>query len=123
HLEEVSRTTRLLALDARRHAQAGNLKEAMQSCRAALNGARSVGDEPLLGSQLSRISSAAVACQAIEYALSQGEPDPKDLGELQGLLELEDGHQGLMLGLRGDRAMLHRSFEAIENGEVSWADL
>ncbi len=121
--QEVRRVTNLLALDARRHAQAGHMPEAIRSCQAALNGARTLGDEPLIISQLIRIACGAVACQTVERTLAQGEPDPKDLEELQKLLELEDSHDPLAIALRGERAALHRVFELVESGELSVKDL
>jgi hypothetical protein len=121
--QEVRRVTNLLVLDARRHAQAGHMKEAFHSCQAALNGARTLGDEPLIISQLIRIACVAVACQAVERTLAQGEPDPKDLEDLQKMLELEDSHDPLTVALRGERGALHRVFELVESGELSMKGL
>jgi hypothetical protein len=121
HLQEVRRTTELLALDALRHAQAGHGMEAMHSCRAAFHSARTLGDEPFLTSQMVRITCVSMACEAAECTLAQGEPDPKELDELRRLLKQEENHPGLTLALRGDRALIHRGFEVLESGELSWS--
>jgi hypothetical protein len=94
------------------------MKEAIHSCRAALNSGRTLGDEPLIISQLVRIACVAVACQAVERTLAQGEPDPKDLEELQRLLKEEDTHNPLLTALRGERGITERVFELIESGEL-----
>jgi hypothetical protein len=112
-----------LVLDALRHAQVGRMKEAVQSSRAALNAARTLGDEPMMMSQQIRIGCVLDACGAVERTLAQGEPDPRDLQELQDLLEREDAHDPLRVALRGERAALHRLFELVESGEVPWARL
>jgi hypothetical protein len=121
--QEVRRETTLLTLDARRHAQARRMKEAIQSCQAALNCGRCLGDEPIMISQLVRIACVAVTCQAVERTLAQGEPDPKDLEELQRLLELEDTHNALLVAMWGERAGLERVFELIESGELGLGGL
>jgi hypothetical protein len=114
--------TGLLAQDARRLAQAGNLTAALVSCRAALNAARSLGDEPFGISQLIRIACVAVACLQIERVLAQGVPDGEDLAAVQRLLEEEDRFPTLLVVLRGERAMQHHLYRSVEKGTVSLGD-
>jgi hypothetical protein len=115
--QEARRVAVLLSYDVRRLAQAGQMKEAVQSCQAGLNVARSLGDEPFLVSQLIRFACARVACTSIEWALALGEPDPKHLDELQPALQEEDQANTLVLALRGERAALHQVFTLLETGE------
>jgi hypothetical protein len=117
------RLNHLLVLDARRQAQGGRMREAVQSCRAALNAARTLGDEPMMISQQIRMGCVLDACQAVEYTLAQGEPDPQDLEPMQGLLEREDAHDPLRTALRGERAILEQVFELVESGELPLARL
>jgi hypothetical protein len=109
----------LLAYDARRLAQAGDLKGAMTSCRAALNAARSLGDEPMGISQLIRTAGVAVACREVERVLAQGAPAEEDLAALQRLLEDEDRFPTLLVTLRGERAIQHELFRRVERGEAT----
>jgi hypothetical protein len=109
----------LLAQDARRLAQAGDLKGALVSCRAALNAGRSLGDEPMSISQLIRISCVAVACREIERVLAQGVPAGEDLAAVQRLLEEEDRFATLLVVVRGERAMQHHLYRGVEKGEAS----
>jgi hypothetical protein len=120
-LQESRRLATLLAYDVRRLAQAQDMKGALHSCRAGLNVARAVGDEPILVSQLVRIACASVACQSAERALGQGEPDPADLEALQQALEAEEDFNGLLAALRGERASFHQLLLLIGDGELDVA--
>jgi hypothetical protein len=122
-LQEARRVTQLLAYDALRHAQAGDMKPALTSCRAALNAGRSIGDEPLLISQLVRIACVTSACQTAEVVLSQGEPPADDLLALQRLLQHEAAFPALLIATRGERASLHEMFDALESGDVRLSQL
>jgi hypothetical protein len=93
------------------------------ACRAALNAARSIGDEPIFVSQLVRIAGVVMACPAIERTLGQGEPPTEELSALQKLLEDEDAFPGLLTATRGERASMHKVFECVERGEVSAVEL
>jgi hypothetical protein len=109
----------LLQFDAMDRAQAGDIKGAVTSCRAALNSGRSIGDEPLVISQLVRNAGVTVALLATERALAQGEAAPEDLAALQRAFEEEDAHPGLLVSLRGERAAQHEFFDAVEKGEIN----
>jgi hypothetical protein len=117
--QETRRVMNLLTFDVRRLAQEGKMKEAVHSCRAGLNAARALGDEPLLISQLIRSAGDGQACKSIEWTLALGEPDPSDLEGLQRALELEDSTNHMLMALRGERAAMHEVFTLIESGEMS----
>ncbi len=121
--QESRRIMSLLVYEAMRQSQRGDSKKALTMCRAALNAARSIGDEPIYISQLIRIAGIIMACQAIERTLGQGEPPAEDLSALQKLLEEEDNFPGLLAATRGERALMHKVFEAIERGEISVGEL
>jgi hypothetical protein len=109
----------LLGYEALRQNQIGDSKNALRTCRAALNAARSLGDEPIYISQLIRIAGVIKACQAIERTLAQGEPPAEEMAGLQKLLENEDAFPGLLVATRGERASLHQVFEAVKQGVVT----
>jgi hypothetical protein len=117
--QKAREVARLLAYDVRQLAQVGDVKAAVRSCRAGLNAARALGDEPILISQLMRITGTTLACQSIERTLALGEPDPRDLEELQQLLQLEDQTNLQLPVLRGERAALHQVCTILETGEVN----
>jgi hypothetical protein len=115
---ETRHVAALLAYDVRRLAQEKDIKGAVRSCRAGLNCARAFGDEPLLVSQLARVACTTVALSSIERTLALGEPDLKDLEGLQRALEEEDRTNGLLIALRGERAIWHQVFLLMEGGEL-----
>jgi hypothetical protein len=121
--QESRRIMKLLCYEAVRLSQKGETKEALTACRAALNAARSLGDEPIYISQLIRIAGATRACKAIERTVAQGEPPVEDMRVLQKLLENEDALSLLLAATRGERASLHRVFEGVERGEISLREL
>jgi hypothetical protein len=116
---ETRRIATLLVCDVLRHDQNGDGKIALTSCRAAVNAARSLGDEPMTLSQLIRIACVEAACRAVERTLAQGEPSQDELMVIQRVLEVEETHPGLLICMRGERAMSDALFSAIENGDVS----
>jgi hypothetical protein len=120
---EVRGVTQLLTYDVLRQAQAADMKAALASCRAALNAGRSLGDEPLAISQLLRTSAVLSACQSVERALAQGEPAADDLAEVQRELEREADYPALLVAMRGERALMHEMFDAMESGDVTFSQV
>jgi hypothetical protein len=96
----------LLQFDAMNRAHEGDIRGALESCRAALNAGRSLDDEPFIISQFIRMVCISVACNAVERVLAQGEAADGDLALLQKLLELEEKHPTLLVAFRGERALL-----------------
>jgi len=121
--QESRRIVALLVYESMRRNQKGESKKALTACRAALNAARSIGDEPIFVSQLIRLACVFLACQAVERTLGQGEPPPEDMSALQKLLEIEDTFPVLLAATRGERALFHKAFEGVECGELSVDDL
>jgi hypothetical protein len=99
-------------------AQDGDLRGALRSCRALLNVARSIGDEPLAISQLVRIAGIGIVYKSTERVLNQGDPRGEDLLSLQRLMEEEERFPRLLVSLRGERAYMHAVAEAMEAGDV-----
>lgn len=121
--QETRRIVTLLCFDALRHAQERDTISALNSCQAAFHAARSLGDEPFAVSQLIRTGGAIQSCQTIERVLAQGEPPPERLADLQDLLRREDDFPEMPLIARGERAMVHSSFDALESGAVQLSKL
>ncbi len=113
----------MLAFESMKWNHSGKNKKALTACRAALNAARSLGDEPTLRPQMLRSDLVVFVCEAIERTLGQSEPPPEDLTVLQKLLENEDAFPGLLIAMRGARANLAYVLERVERGELSLEDL
>jgi hypothetical protein len=121
--QRVRQVVALLEYDSLRLAHDGQADDAVHSCRAELNAARSLGDEPFMVSQLIRIACVHRACRAAERVLGLGEPGPAVLAKLQRLLEDEDRHPGLLIAARGERGVDQALFDAFESGEMTLGEL
>lgn len=116
--QQARRVTDLLLWDALRCDEAGDAEGAVRVCRAALNAGRSIGDEPTVISQLVRIACVIKACRVVERSLAQSELRPEDLEVLQGAYADEAQFPDLLIGIRGDRALMHELYDALESGDV-----
>ncbi len=106
HAEAARGSARLMAADAAIRAHDGDLDGALDSCRAEIGVARSIGDEPIIISQLVRIALDLEAVQIAQRVIGQGEATDAALARLQTLF-LDEMAQPLVLhGLRGERATL-----------------
>jgi hypothetical protein len=103
----------LLRYDALNLAQEGDAAGALRSCRAIVNAARSLDDEPLMISQLIRNAGIAVAASTVERTLALGEPPEEELAKLQKLVEEEEAHPTLLIAMRGERAIQHNFFTGL----------
>jgi hypothetical protein len=118
HAQDAREIARLLAYDVLLRAQDGDADGALASCRAILNDARSIGDEPLGISQLVRIACRITAVDKAQRALARGEPSEAALLQLQQLLEKEEPGPLLLIVARGERAGQDRFMEAVQTGQV-----
>ena len=110
----------LLALDAAVLAHTGDAAGALDDCRAILNVAGGVGDEPTLISQLVRMAVAGIAVRETERALAWTAAPPADkLAELQARLLEERDVPRLVYGLRGERASLFQICESVGDGSLT----
>jgi hypothetical protein len=96
----------------------GDYDGALISCRAAWNAARSLGDEPFLPSQKTRLSCRASALLSLERVLAQGQPSPDALKELIAALLVEDKEAIVLTAWRGERASLYDLMAAHRDGEI-----
>ncbi|WP_165253178.1 hypothetical protein [Paludisphaera soli] len=113
---------RLLNADAILSAQFGELDAALESCRAIIGAARSIGDEPFLISQLVRMAIDANAEHVVRRVLAQGEPSEEALAALQELLEDEREQPRLWWAVRGERAGLVELISRLMEGELELDD-
>jgi hypothetical protein len=116
---QASRTVaRLLNLDAATLAHDGNPDGAIDSCRAILGVARSIGDEPFLISQLVRIAIGGVGIQAAERVLGQGVPTDSALERLQADLFAEYQRPLVLHGMKGERGAMFEMIRRIADEEI-----
>jgi hypothetical protein len=94
----------MLQNDAMLRAEAEDGAGAMESCRACIVVARSIGQEPYLVAGLIRFAGRAIALSALERALAQSEPPAAELAAMQGLVAREIEARVMVETLRGERA-------------------
>jgi hypothetical protein len=104
----------VLQWDAIAAAHNGRPADAVRSARAALGTGRAIGDEPIMISQLVRITCAVIACRTAERVLGLCEPK-EGLAELQAELTREADFPRFYHALRGERASAHQIFLLIES--------
>jgi hypothetical protein len=119
HLQNHREVLSLLRYDALARSQVGDAGGAIEDAHAALNVGSSIGDEPILVSQVIRVACQTLAVYVIERALAQGEPPPERLAVLQRRLEELDGEPLALYGLRGERAGFDRVVQNLEGGGVA----
>jgi hypothetical protein len=117
HAQDAREVAHLLECDADLRAQDGDADGALESCRAALNTGRSLGDEPILISQLVRIACRGIALGRVQRVLAQGEPSDDALLQMQRLLEKEEPEPLLLYGARGERGGMDRLLELLQTNK------
>jgi hypothetical protein len=117
HVQDAREVARLLEYDADLRAQDCDADGAFASCRAALNTGRSLGDEPILISQMVRMVCRGVALSRTQRVLAQGEPSDDALREMQRLLEQEEPEPLLLYGARGERGGMDRLLELLQTNK------
>jgi hypothetical protein len=121
HVEAVRAVAHLLEADVAVRARDGDLDDALDSCGALLGTARSIGDEPLLISQLVRGAIDGVAAKSVRRVLGQGEPSDAALSQVQALMLDEQAQPLLLMGMKGERAMLFELIRRLEGGGVRFS--
>jgi len=117
--QKARRIFELLQHDAWLRAQAGDLDGAVESCRACLNAARSLGDEPILISFLIRVAGSHIALLTLERTLSQGRASDAALAPMQSLIEkeIQDVQKHWVNALRGERGGQQHLMQALDDGK------
>jgi hypothetical protein len=118
-IQDCREVARLLQYDALFRAQSGDLGGAIVSCRAIINDARSIGDEPSLICQLVRMAIRAIAVGQAERTLGVGEPPADELAALQKAMEEEAEEPLLQVAVRGERGGMDRLMQQLQNGGLS----
>ncbi|HEV3384164.1 MAG TPA: hypothetical protein VG097_05075 [Gemmata sp.] len=122
HLDQAGRVVALLEYDARLAAIDRDPDRGIQAAHAALNVARSIGDEPTLVSQNFRMMFRCRAAVTALGTIANGVPTD-GLEELQTAFFQEADERLMLNGLRGERAAFHRMFEGLESSRLEMGNL
>jgi competence protein ComGC len=123
YIQHVRSVIYLLSNDAMMRGQEKDHDGAIESCQAALNAARSLRENPTLIGMLVRIAGRAIAMDAVERALGQGEATEESLKKLQELIELEAADDGLHHAMRGERACGQQLYDSMRSGKMSLSEI
>jgi hypothetical protein len=102
------------------HSQDGKDEEAWQTALTILAAARSLGEEPLAGSQLQRMHLNGLTVRSLERCLAQGTVSDTILAEAQRQLTGEARQPLLFYRLRGHRAVMHLAMTNFANGKAGY---
>jgi hypothetical protein len=118
HVNQARDVNALMTFAALLEMQDGDLKAAARCCRAALNAARSLGDEPMLITQLARLGGVRVTGRSVERLVNQGQLEADDLADFQKRFEAERSFPHFTVATRGERANVHELLDFIECGSA-----
>jgi hypothetical protein len=125
HAEKIRSVADLLVLDSALRLQDRDFAGSLHSIRALINTGRSLGDEPLLISQLLHIAVVVRGIEALERVLAQAPPVQEQGVGLSTLLqtESEESEKLLLKTMRAERAAMARILELTANGELDLSQL
>jgi hypothetical protein len=118
HVQDCRLLIYALQFDVALHAQQGDIAAALEGCRAMVNTARALADEPHLWSQIVRLVMTRIAVHCLERVLAQGQAPDAELRSVQVLLEREIGDASLTQVLRGARATMDRVHLDMAAGKI-----
>jgi hypothetical protein len=104
YLAKVKGSVQLLTTQALFDASTGEIDKALEDLRAASGVADSLADEPLIISQLVRISSWAIICKRCELLLNGASLSGQQLNTLQTLIQNGERSNAMVRALAGERA-------------------
>ncbi len=119
HIDKTGDIVDLLTLDAEVQAHKGDVDTALVSVRAALVATTTMGDEPMLASQATRLRWSDFCVQALGESLHRGQASEERLERVQAALKTEAAEPVMRTGLRAERAGLHSLLTALERGELT----
>lgn len=108
----------LLFLDASASIQDGHPDKAWHSARALLNVGRSLGDEPLLITVLTRMAMQGRTIQCLERILGHRAVSDGELAMVQDALTDEVAENLFLIGMRGERGGMHQLMAILENSDM-----
>jgi ABC-type transport system involved in multi-copper enzyme maturation permease subunit len=119
HIQQVREVLWLLKYDVLLRAQQNDGDGALESCQAAFNAGRSLGDDNSAIGLLVRLAARSIALGRLERVLAQTQPSEPALAAMQDLIEAEEPLPLLAMALRGERAGVDRFMLGLQTGEVS----
>lgn len=108
--------------EAARRAETGNPGQ-LEEFRVIFNAGRSIGDEPIVISQLIRSMVVRQAIESLEQTLARTTATDEALALAQQMLTEETGYNALLTAMRGERAFQFGFYAGFDSGTISTADV
>jgi hypothetical protein len=118
-VQRAREVTHFLSLGAMLATQEENGSLAADICRANLNTARSIGDDPTLIAHLVRIAMAEISIRSLQRVLAQATLAEDDLRLLQETVQREIDDPRLYWAMRGERGISMDMLQATEDGRLA----
>jgi hypothetical protein len=122
HAQDARSVASLLSFEGSVRLQDNDAAGAVTCCTAAMNSGRSIGDEPVMLSQIVRMGCMAIFLRTTERMLGQCQPGENDLSAIQQMVEREQRHPYFLISVFSERAGDQRLFTALEIGRVKAED-
>jgi hypothetical protein len=123
HIQDARTVARLLRLRSLLRAEDGDTDAALADCRALLNTARPLAEEPSTNHFLVAVATRLTASSQVQRALAQGQPNRGALTALQSRLDEESDHPSLLTALRGERAELEDTIRCLAGRRLDTAEV
>lgn len=120
--ESTRLTAVLLRYEASRQADAGDIDAALRSCCGTVHAGRSLANDPFLISQLTCLNCVGVGANEVEVILALGEASDVALADIQSVFRTEVETNRLLLGYRGERALIHDLLTKLMDGRLPIQD-
>jgi hypothetical protein len=118
HAQKIQDLARALAYDALYQADNGKCDAGWQSAMAVLHAARSIGDEPSLQSQITRMSMRKDGIVALERILGRGTVEEAEMKRARDFFAQETSLSLTCIGVRGERASQHDFYSRLLSGQT-----
>jgi hypothetical protein len=122
-VQQTRELAHFLQLSALLAVQDGDPGQLADICRAGINNARAMGDEPSAIGMLVRIAIMEISLGPLERGVAQVELPPAELRRLQELVQSEIDEPRLTCAIRGERAISLDMIEATRDGRLARSTL
>src|SRR5262249_32415777 len=121
HINAARNVAGLLRLRSILRVEEGDADAALTDCRAMLNVARPLVEEPSPIYFLAAVAIRHMASFQVQRVMAQGQPSRSALTALQSRLDEEAAHPSLLTALRGERAEFEDTVRSLAGGRLELA--
>jgi hypothetical protein len=120
HAQHARSIANLLSFECSVRLQDQDSAAAVTCCKAAMNSGRSIGDEPVVLSQVLRMACTSIFLRTTERMLGECQPGENDLSAIQQMVDQERQHPYFPISATSERAGNHIIFTGLQSGRVTF---